>query len=92
MSTLRDFKVAFIGDQDMGSNALSVLRLICAEGAELVLHQEDLVYVFDPDLVDHQNNLFSVSSFPTMYLSASTTHIATGVVNPAVEIFRKDVC
>ena len=39
-----NFKVAFIGDQGLGSNAQAVLQLIQAEGADMVLHQGDLGY------------------------------------------------
>jgi hypothetical protein len=47
-STDPGLRVAFIGDQGLGSNAVRVLELIRDEGANLVLHQGDLDYVDDP--------------------------------------------
>lgn len=44
--------VAFIGDQGSGDDARAVLRLIKAEGADLVLHQGDFDYNHDPDSWD----------------------------------------
>jgi hypothetical protein len=44
--------VAFIGDQGSGDDALAVLQLIKAEGADLVLHQGDFDYEDDPDSWD----------------------------------------
>ena len=41
--------VAFIADQRSGRNARSVLELIKAERADLVLHQGDFDYHDDPD-------------------------------------------
>lgn len=45
---LQPLTVAFIGDQGSGRKARAVLRLIVAEGADLVLHQGDLDYRHDP--------------------------------------------
>ncbi len=39
-----DVKVAFIGDQGVGSNALSVLQLVADEGVDLLLIQGDFGY------------------------------------------------
>ncbi len=44
--------VAFIGDQGSGDGARAVLQLIKAEGADLVLHQGDFDYQYDPDTWD----------------------------------------
>ena len=44
-----DLRVAFIGDQGLNSNSVSVLNLIKDEGAHMVLHQGDLDYNDDPD-------------------------------------------
>ncbi|MGH6918135.1 MAG: metallophosphoesterase [Geminicoccaceae bacterium] len=46
--SLQPLTVAFIGDQGSGSQARAVLRLIRAEGADLVLLQGDLDYRNDP--------------------------------------------
>jgi len=43
-----DFKVAFIGDQGLGSDAEAVLTLIRSEGADAVIHQGDFDYQDDP--------------------------------------------
>jgi hypothetical protein len=43
-----DFKVAFIGDQGLGSDAEAVLTLIRSEGADAVIHQGDFDYRDDP--------------------------------------------
>jgi hypothetical protein len=43
-----DFKVAFIGDQGLGSDAEAVLALIRSEGADAVIHQGDFDYQDDP--------------------------------------------
>jgi hypothetical protein len=50
--SLQPLTVAFIGDQGLGSKARAVLRLIRAEGADLVLHQGDLDYRNDPNAWD----------------------------------------
>lgn len=43
------FKIAFIGDQGITSNAIAVLELIRDEGTDMVLHQGDFDYQHDPD-------------------------------------------
>jgi Calcineurin-like phosphoesterase len=50
--SLRPVTVAFIGDLGPGSKGRAVLRLIRAEGADLLLHQGDLDYRSDPDAWD----------------------------------------
>lgn len=40
--------VAFFGDQGLSDDARAVLRMVVAEGADLVLHQGDLDYADDP--------------------------------------------
>ena len=51
------FKVAFIGDQGLGSSdSIPVLELILNEGADMVLHQGDFDYNDDPDAWDNQIN------------------------------------
>jgi hypothetical protein len=46
--TTRGLKVAFTGDQNLGSDAEEVLRLVLAEGAEVLLIQGDFDYQDDP--------------------------------------------
>ena len=43
-----DLKIAFIGDQDDGEDAIAVLELILSEGAAAVSHQGDFDYHDDP--------------------------------------------
>ena len=43
-----DLLVAFIGDQGLNSNSISVLNLIKDEGADMILHQGDMDYNDDP--------------------------------------------
>ena len=46
--TYADLRVAFVGDQGLGPNAIAVLELIKDEGAQMVLHQGDFDYKDDP--------------------------------------------
>lgn len=48
VSTEAGLKVAFIGDSGIGPNERAVLKLIQAEGAQLVLHQGDFDYHNNP--------------------------------------------
>ncbi len=48
ITTDNDLKVAFIGDQGYGNNAREVLKLIKAEGADVVIHQGDYDYRDSP--------------------------------------------
>ena len=50
--TPEGFKIAFIGDQDINSDAEAVLALIRDEGADMVLHQGDFDNEDDPDSWD----------------------------------------
>jgi len=59
-----NFKIAFIGDQGAGSRARSVLNLIKAEGAQLVMHQGDFDYNDDPAAWDAQIDNILGSNFP----------------------------
>ncbi|MGH7674300.1 MAG: Ig-like domain-containing protein [Gemmatimonadales bacterium] len=63
-NTLPNLKIAFIGDQDNGSDAVAVLQLIENEGAHVVLHQGDFDYADNP--TDWDNRITSVlgASFP----------------------------
>jgi len=45
-ATAKNFKVAFIGDTDTGTDFKNVLKLIKAEGAQAVVVQGDLTYSF----------------------------------------------
>lgn len=59
-----DFKVAFIGDQGLGPNAVAVLNLIKAEGAQAVVHSGDLDYADNPAAWDAQVNGVLGADFP----------------------------
>jgi len=63
-ATTPNLRVAFIGDQDNGSDAVAVLQLIENEGAHVVLHQGDFDYGDNP--TDWDSRITSVlgASFP----------------------------
>ena len=44
-----NFKVAFIGDQEINANAEAVLQLISDEGADMVIHLGDFGYGNETD-------------------------------------------
>ena len=58
------FKIAFIGDQGLGSNARAVLQLIKAESADAVVHSGDFDYDDDPAAWDAQINRILGETFP----------------------------
>ena len=59
-----NFKVAFIGDQGLGSDSRAVLDMIRREGADMVLHSGDFDYYDDPDGWDEQINQTLGDDFP----------------------------
>jgi hypothetical protein len=59
-----NFKIAFIGDQGLGPNAIAVLKLIKAESAQAVLHQGDFDYHDNPAAWDAQINAILGPDFP----------------------------
>ncbi|HET6890677.1 MAG TPA: metallophosphoesterase [Pyrinomonadaceae bacterium] len=59
-----NFKMAFIGDQGLGPNAVAVLNLIKQEGAQAVMHSGDLDYVDDPAAWEAQINSVLSANFP----------------------------
>ncbi len=63
-NTPPNFKIAFIGDQGLGGNAVAVLRLIKSEGAQAVLHQGDFDYKNEPDAWNAQINEILGEDFP----------------------------
>lgn len=63
-STDSDLKVAFVGDQGLGSNAVAVLQLIKDEGAHMVIHSGDFDYDDDPIAWDQQITSVLGESFP----------------------------
>ena len=62
--TYADLRVAFVGDQGLGPNAIAVLELIKDERAQLVLHQGDFDYEDDPDKWDKQISNVLGTDFP----------------------------
>ena len=62
--TAANFKIAFIGDQGLGQNAVAVLNLIKLEGAQAVLHSGDLDYVDNPTAWEDQINSVLGPDFP----------------------------
>ena len=67
-----DFRVAIVGDQGLGPNAIAVLNLIKDEGAQMVLHQGDFDYQDDPVKWDRQISNVLGSDFP--YFSSIGNH------------------
>ena len=59
-----NFKIAFIGDQSLGPDAVAVLNLIKQEGAQAVMHSGDFDYVDDPAAWDAQINSVLGANFP----------------------------
>jgi hypothetical protein len=59
-----EFKVAFIGDQGLGANAVAVLNLIKAEGAQAVMHSGDIDYADNPGAWETQINGVLGADFP----------------------------
>ncbi|MBV9929010.1 MAG: metallophosphoesterase [Acidobacteria bacterium] len=59
-----NLKVAFIGDQSLGPDAVAVLNLIKLEGAQAVLHSGDLDYADNPAAWEAQVNSVLGPDFP----------------------------
>jgi hypothetical protein len=57
-------KVAFIGDQGLGPDAIAVLQLIAAEGADAVVHSGDFDYGGDPAAWNAQIDSVLGADFP----------------------------
>ncbi len=70
--TPADFKIAFIGDQALGSDARSVLNLIKSEGAQVVVHSGDFDYTDNPAAWEGQINEILGADFP--YFSCIGNH------------------
>ena len=70
-----EFKIAFIGDQGTGSDAIAVLELIRDEGTDVVLHQGDFDYHDDPDTWMKQIDDILGSTFP--YFASVGNHDIT---------------
>jgi hypothetical protein len=59
-----DFIIAFIGDQDLGSDSEQVLEMIRDEGADAVVHSGDFDYDDNPQLWEEQINSVLGPDFP----------------------------
>lgn len=70
--TQPNLKVAFIGDQGNGSDALAVLQLILNEGADMVLHQGDFDYSGNPTQWD--DNITSILGPDFPYFASVGNH------------------
>ncbi len=62
--TPANFKIAFIGDQGLGSDSEAVLNLILNEGADAVLHEGDFDYADKPHAWENQINAILGADFP----------------------------
>lgn len=69
---LDPLKVAFIADQGGGRNAIAVLQLIAAEGAQMVIHSGDFDYRNNPDKWDGRISQFLGPDFP--YFASPGNH------------------
>ena len=74
-TTPTNFKVAFIGDQGLGSNSKAVLNLIKSEGASAVVHSGDFDYTDSPSSWESQINSVLGANFP--YFSSIGNHDAS---------------
>ncbi len=63
-TTSPNFKVAIIGDQGLGTNAVAVLNLIKNESVQMVLHQGDFEYTNNPTAWDNQISNILGADFP----------------------------
>ncbi len=59
-----DFTIAFLGDQDLGSDSEQVLEMIRDEGADAVVHSGDFDYDDDPQAWEDQINSILGPNFP----------------------------
>ncbi len=59
-----NFKVAFIGDQGLGSDARAVLAMCVSEGADAIVHLGDFEYSDDPAAWEDQMNAVLPPCFP----------------------------
>jgi hypothetical protein len=66
--TTRGLKVAFTGDQNLGSDAEEVLQLVLDEGAEVLLIQGDFDYADDPAAWEEMLDRVLGPSFPVIAL------------------------
>jgi hypothetical protein len=71
-------KIAFIGDQGLGPNAVAVLNLIRLEGAQAVMHSGDLDYVNDPAAWESQINSVLGADFPYFVSIGNHDELAWG--------------
>lgn len=62
--TPANFKIAFIGDQELGADPVAVLNLIKSEGASAVLHSGDFDYNDNPSAWENQINSVLGPDFP----------------------------
>jgi len=62
--TPANFKIAFIGDQELGTDAVAVLNLIKSEGASVVVHSGDFDYSDNPTAWENQINGVLGADFP----------------------------
>lgn len=62
-----NFKIAFLADSDIGTNADAVLNLILSEKTKVVIHPGDLNYSEDPQGFEDNINGFLGENFPYFY-------------------------
>lgn len=74
--TPENFKIAFIGDTQIGSDADEVLRLIKSEGADAVVHAGDLDYGDNPQAFEDNVNGILGANFPYFYSAGNHDALA----------------
>jgi predicted phosphodiesterase len=67
-----NLKVAFIGDQGLGSDARAVLAMCVSEGADAIVHLGDFDYSDDPAAWEDQMNAVLPACFP--YFAVAGNH------------------
>ncbi len=67
VKTPENFKVAFYGDSNIGTNAIAVLNLIKNEGSQVVIHAGDLNYAEVPIDFESYINTTLGPNFPYFY-------------------------
>ena len=77
-TTTANLKIAFMGDQGLGPNAIAVLNLIKAEGAQALLHSGDFEYTDNPAAWEAQINGVLGPDFPYFVVIGNHDELAWG--------------
>ena len=80
-STPINFKIAFIADSNIGSNADRVLNLIKSENADMVIHAGDLDYGNNPQAFENNVNGILGANYPYFFSAGNHDDPAWNGVN-----------